>query len=70
MKLFNRNTGDVLEVPPPDSLGQSVVRLNGRIVEHAFYGEQSITNGEGKVFPNGDEWAAYLVGRLRNGGWE
>lgn len=65
MTLKNKMSGDVLEVPPPDSLGHSVVKLNGIEIESVFYGEVGITLGSGRTFPDGDEFATYLVGRLR-----
>jgi hypothetical protein len=69
MKLQNKATGDILEVPPPDQLGAAVVRLNGRIVERCLYSDAaggSVTLGDGRVFST-SAWPAYLIERLRTG---
>ncbi len=70
MKLKNNLTGDILEVPPPDSLGSSVVKFNGRIVEQCLYSDANggtITTGEGKVFASHEDWTEYLIDRLSDG---
>src|ERR1700675_1852823 len=69
MKLQNNITGDVLEVPPPNRLGESVVLFNGSIVEHVFYSDEgpgSVPLGDGKQFI-GKGFADYLVEQLRLG---
>jgi len=71
MTLRNDITGDVLEVPPPDFLGASVVRFNGRVVETVLYSDEgggSATTGDGRVFTI-KEWPAYLVNQLAAGAW-
>ena len=73
MRLKNNLTGDVLSVPPPGPLGDSVVLLNGQVVERVLYsdnGDGLITLGNGMTFPRGDGFPEYLVGRLYEpGGW-
>ncbi len=71
MKLRNNKTGDVLEVPPPDSLGASVINFNGRIVEHVLYsddGSGSATIGDGRTFTI-KQWTEYLLEKLNTGAW-
>ncbi len=74
MKMKNNLTGDVVEVPPPDNRGNSVVLFNGRIVERVTYSDlpedSAVTTEGGKVFSTGDEWATYLVEKLRTGAWK
>ena len=72
MKLKNDRTGDVLEVPPPNELGESVVILNRKVVEWVLYsdvGEGLITTGSGREFPHGEGFAEYLVDRLQTNAW-
>lgn len=70
MKLLNAQTGDVLEVPPPDSLGISVVRFNGRVVERVLYSDVtgSATTEDGRTFTP-SEWSAYIVQRINSDSW-
>lgn len=71
MRLRNEVTGDILEVPPPDELGTSVVRFNGRVVETVLYSDvtNTATLGDGRVFGASGEFADYLVEQLRIGAW-
>ena len=72
MRMENNLTGDVLEVPPPDRFGRSVVAFNSRIVEKVVYsdvGSGAVTTEDGRVFTS-EEWAAYLVEQLRVGAWK
>ena len=72
MKMQNNHTGDVIDVPPPDRTGGSVVRFNGRIVEKVIYSDVdggSVTTEDGRVFTS-QEWSAYLVEQLRIGAWK
>lgn len=52
MTLRNKLTGDVLEVPPPDEFGVSVVRFNGRVVERCIYSDETdtVTLSDGRSF--------------------
>ena len=71
MTLRNDRTGDVLEVPPPDALGASVIRFNGRVVETVLYSDEdsgSATTGDGRVFTI-EQWSAYLIKQLDTGAW-
>jgi hypothetical protein len=71
MKLQNMHTGDVVELPPPDRLGTSVVLLNGRVVEHVLYSDKnggSATTGDGRVFTIA-EWTTYVAAQLASGAW-
>lgn len=70
MRLQNNITGDILECPPPDELGASVVRLNGRVIERVLYSDLdggSVTLGDGRIFKDDQEFAAYIVARLAQG---
>jgi hypothetical protein len=71
VKLQNSRTGDVLELPPPDAIGSSVVILNGAVVEHALYSDEdgSVTLGSGRKFLCTDDWVAYILERLASGAW-
>jgi hypothetical protein len=62
---------DVLDVPPPDYLGNAVVRFNGRVVERAVYSDagDDVTTEDGRKF-TADEWAKYLVKQATTNGWE
>lgn len=68
MKMRNEITGDVLEMPPPNSIGEAVVLLNGRIIERVLYSDatNSVTVGDGRMFAAGQEFAKYLVSVLAN----
>lgn len=68
----NKETGDVLEVPPPNFAGRSVVRFNGRVVERVTYsdvGDGSVTTEDGRVFDS-KTWPEYLAEQLRIGAWK
>jgi hypothetical protein len=68
MKMQNTITGDVLELPPPDSLGQASILLNGHVFETALFSDAcggTVTLGDGRMFKAGDEFANYLVGLIR-----
>jgi hypothetical protein len=71
MKLQHKN-GDVIEVPPPDMSGRSVVRFNGRIVEQVVYSDEdggSVTTRDGKRFTS-DSWSKHIVEQLRVGAYK
>lgn len=63
MRLRNEITGDVLEVPPPNQMGESVVLLNGQVIERVLYCDEtmSVTLGDGRKFSRGGDFANYLV---------
>lgn len=70
MRFRNERTGDVLEVPPPNEIGESVVLLNGAVIERVLYsdvGDGSVTLGDGRVFAAGEEFAAYIVSLAARG---
>jgi hypothetical protein len=72
MKLQNKSTGDILEVPRPDFAGRSVVCFNSRVVERVLYSDEnggSVTTEDGRIFTVA-EWAAHLIERLRVGAWK
>jgi hypothetical protein len=66
----NDLTGDVLDVPPPNYLGEGVVRLNGVVVERVLYSDESesVTMEDGKQFSS-QGWAKHIVECLRIGKW-
>lgn len=70
MKFRNDRTGDIMEIPPPNKLGESVVKFNGRVVEHVLYSDtdNSATLGDGRKFTS-DEWAKFLTEQLRIGAY-
>lgn len=70
MKMLHKGTGDVLEMPPPDFMGNGVVIFNGRIVERVFYSdsEWAITIGDGRHFTI-KEWTQYIGEQLQSGAW-
>ena len=61
-RFRNEITGDVLELPPPNILGQGVVKLNGTIVERVLYSDESmmITLQNGSML-TAEEWSKYIV---------
>jgi len=65
MRMMNRYTGDILELPPPNKLGESVIVLNGKVVEHVLYSDVnggSITLGDGTMFePGSDAFIAHVT---------
>jgi nitrogen fixation protein len=66
MRLTNRNTGDVLELPAPDQQGRANVTLNGRIIERVVYRDEdggSVTLANGTTFSI-PEWVGYLQAHL------
>ncbi|HWQ54837.1 MAG TPA: hypothetical protein VN442_14215 [Bryobacteraceae bacterium] len=72
MRFRNNITGDVLELPPPDALGASVVLFNGAEVESALYSDAdggSVTLGDGRRFHSIDDWVAYVIEQLRSGAY-
>lgn len=66
MKFKNQITGDVLEVPRPNRLGQSVILLNGAVIEQVLYSDvdNSVTLGDGRQFSAGKDFASYLLTKL------
>jgi hypothetical protein len=69
MKLSNKRTGDVLELSPPNVLGEGVVKLNGCIVERCLYSDEnggSVTLPDGRKF-YGTAWAEFLIEQLDKG---
>jgi len=65
--VLRSDNGDVLELPPPNQMGESVVVLNGEILDRVLYSDLdggSVTTGDGKKFRAGDEFSQYLVGIL------
>lgn len=70
MRFKNENTGDVIDVPRPDILGNGSVRFNGRVVERVTYSDidASVTLSDGRKFYN-NEFAEYLVKQLEIGAW-
>jgi hypothetical protein len=71
MRFSNAKTGDIVEVPPPNIFGRSVVRFNGRVVERVVYSDEAggTVTTESRVF-RPDEWAFYLAEQLRTGAWK
>jgi hypothetical protein len=71
MKLIHKDTGDVLELPRPGELGDSVVRFNGRVVERVLYTDDpySVTLGSGRAFTDPKEFSAYIFEQLRSGAY-
>jgi hypothetical protein len=72
MRLKNLETGDMLEVPPPNIVGDSVIRFNGRVVERVTYSDadMSVTLGSGRRFDSGKNFAAFLIEQLRVGAYK
>lgn len=68
MKMRDQRTGDVVEVPPPDQLGNGVVLFNGVVVERCVYRDPDTTTCNGRVY-RGTEWATYIVKQLEAGAW-
>lgn len=69
--MRNNETGDTIELPPPDFWGRGSVIFNGRAVQQVLYSDvdDSTTLIEtGRVF-HGREFALWLVEQLRNGVW-
>jgi len=71
MKLKNERTGDVIELPPPNALGQGVVKFNERIVERCLYSDENetVTLADGRTFHAGSEWAAFIVNQCDSGAY-
>jgi hypothetical protein len=70
MRFRDKRTGDVVELPPPDRLGDSCVIFNGKVVmkiRYADYPERTITE-DGRIF-FGTAWAAFVIEQLRIGAW-
>lgn len=58
MRLKNMITGDVLELPPPNELGQGTILLNGVVVERLLWSDAdggSVTLLDGRMFPVGSK---------------
>lgn len=72
MKFSHKDTGDVVELPPPNPFtGKSVVIFNGKIVEKCRYSDEEggyVVAEDGTRFDN-EEWPRYLVEKLRTGAW-
>lgn len=68
MKMKNEITGQVLEVPPPDELGHSVILLDGKVIESVLYSDESnsVTLGNGIVFRSPGGFAKYVVELLHD----
>jgi hypothetical protein len=66
MRLVHEVTGDVLECPMPNEIGESAVILNGHIVERVLFSNENgtVTTGDGKTFNSGAEFADYVVSIL------
>ena len=67
MRLQNNLTGDVLEMPPPNALGQAVIKINGIVVERVLFSDENggrATLGDGRTFDAGQEFSRYVVGLL------
>lgn len=66
MRLVNHITGDVLETPPPNELGEGVVLLNGVVIERAIFCDEdnSVTLGDGRRFDSGTAFADYVVAKI------
>ena len=70
MKMQNAITGDILELPRPDALGQASILLNGHVVATALFSDANggtVTLGDGRQFAAGEEFADYLVECLKTG---
>jgi hypothetical protein len=68
----NDETGDVIEVPPPNFTGRSVIRFNGKVVERVTYSDLeggSVTTEDGRIYTS-KEWPQYLVEQLRIDAWK
>ena len=68
MKLKNELTGDTLELPPPNELGESCVLFNGKVVASVLYSDEtnSVTLGDGRIFSI-EEWPQFVVKNLKDG---
>lgn len=68
MKMQNPVTGDVLELPLPNEIGEAVVLLNGVVVERALFsdapGSPAVTLGNGQTFVSGNDFADYLMAMI------
>jgi hypothetical protein len=70
MRFEHKITGDIVELPPPDRLGDSCVIFNGKVVMKIRYADhpgRTITE-DGRIF-YGDAWAAFVTEQLRIGAW-
>ncbi len=67
MRMQNTKTGDVLEMTPPGSLGESVLKLNGVVIEHLLFSDETdtVTLGNGRMFrAPSPEFTAYFISLL------
>lgn len=67
MRFVNAISGDVVELPPPNELGEAVVILNGVVIERALFSDAdggSVTLGDGRRFTAGRVFADYLVAMI------
>ena len=65
----NELTGDVVEVPPPDKEGRSVVKLNGEIIEQVTYSDEDggyATTADGRKFVV-EAWVFHILGLIWSG---
>ena len=70
----NTETGDTIEAPPPNMFGKSIIRFNGRVVEHVTYSDDetggSVALDSGRTFDSGKEFGIWLAEQLRVGAWK
>lgn len=68
MTLKNKFTGSVLELPPPNEMGESFIKLNGIVIERLLFSDNdggSVTLGNGREFRGGSpEFNHYVIGLL------
>jgi hypothetical protein len=64
MKIRNAISGDVLECPPPNQIGETCVILNGVEIMQVLFsdaGGGTVTLGDGRQFSAGEYFADYLM---------
>lgn len=68
--MQNSITGSVLEMPPPDSLGATVIVLDGEVIERVLFSDVTgtATIGDGRMFKAGHEFATFMVSLLNSKG--
>ena len=62
--MQNKNTGSILELPPPDSLGASCIKIDGKVVELVLYSDENggiVTLGSGRMFAAGVDFSSYVL---------
>lgn len=67
VRLKNEITGEVLELPPPNALGQSSIILNGVAIESVLYSDENggtVTLGDGRMFRAGSEFSSHVISLL------